>query len=398
MHATILEINLLGNFEFRYGDQVVDDTQNRSRKLWTLAGLLCLHHREKLSLSELYSHLWEDAEETTNPANAMKALFHRLRLLLSPFGEDISRSLFISKKGYFYLNPNIPCRLDIEVFEETIIKARETTTPEEKLSMLQQAAFLYRNSFLKNYQEEYWIQAVAEHYSNLFTECIHTLIPLMEEKAMLSELITVLNHALSVDFGNEEYYYHLMKAQLALNLPKDTVATYQNAKNYFVQTNGSAPPAKLNELYQQAFLRLNTGLLDLTRLMEQIEDAGKAPGALYCDYDFFLRVYHALSRGLNRNGSVLHLALLTIAPQKDTPLSKRSLDICVQNLRELLTNTLRHGDVISMCTASQFILLLPNANYENAVLVTDRITRRFARQYPHSPAKLTFDITTVEPR
>ena len=68
---------------------------------------------------------------------------------------------------------------------------------------------------------------------------------------------------------------------------------------------------------------------------------------------------------------------------------------CVNNLKPFLRNSLRSGDVISMCTPSQFVILLPHASAENAENVMERIKTGFFQKYPHSPAKFTHFIQPV---
>ena len=46
---------------------------------------------------------------------------------------------------------------------------------------------------------------------------------------------------------------------------------------------------------------------------------------------------------------------------------------------------------------SQYILLLPQANYENSCKVCERIIKAFCRQYPHSPAQLHYSVQPLEP-
>ena len=54
----------------------------------------------------------------------------------------------------------------------------------------------------------------------------------------------------------------------------------------------------------------------------------------------------------------------------------------------LLRGNLRRGDVISRCSVSQFVIMLPQANYENSCMVAERLTGAFYRRYPHSSARL----------
>ena len=69
----------------------------------------------------------------------------------------------------------------------------------------------------------------------------------------------------------------------------------------------------------------------------------------------------------------------------------------MKNLRDLVCSNLRKGDIASQCSISQYILMLPYANYENSCMVCERIVKAFYRQYPHSPAELHFFVQPLEP-
>ena len=46
---------------------------------------------------------------------------------------------------------------------------------------------------------------------------------------------------------------------------------------------------------------------------------------------------------------------------------------------------------------TQFIVLLPRANYENSCMVCARIIRAFFRKHPHSPADISYIVQALEP-
>ena len=69
----------------------------------------------------------------------------------------------------------------------------------------------------------------------------------------------------------------------------------------------------------------------------------------------------------------------------------------MENMRNLICLNLRKGDIASQCSISQFILMLPQANYENSCMVCERVIRAYCRQYPHSPATLHYSVQPLEP-
>ena len=98
-----------------------------------------------------------------------------------------------------------------------------------------------------------------------------------------------------------------------------------------------------------------------------------------------------------RSGDAVHIALISAAAAGEKPLPRRSLSCCMDNLQSVIVRSLRKGDVVAQCSVSQYVLLLPQANYENSRMVCDRIVHAFARQYPHSPAALSFTVQPLIP-
>ena len=100
---------------------------------------------------------------------------------------------------------------------------------------------------------------------------------------------------------------------------------------------------------------------------------------------------------MGRTGVAVHLALLSVTARDGSPLVRRSLDRAMENLQELIRQNLRKGDVASQCSVSQYVILLPRANYENSHMVANRLMTAFYRRYPHSPARLRCVVQPLEP-
>ena len=122
-----------------------------------------------------------------------------------------------------------------------------------------------------------------------------------------------------------------------------------------------------------------------------------ADGALVCEYDFFRVLCHSASRSMARSGIAAHLALISVSAKAGEELSKRSLERAMENLEDQIRISLRRGDTVARCSGSQYILMLPQANYENSCMVCDRIVSAYSRRYPHSPARLQYAVRPLAP-
>ena len=69
----------------------------------------------------------------------------------------------------------------------------------------------------------------------------------------------------------------------------------------------------------------------------------------------------------------------------------------MENLEDQIRISLRRGDAVARCSGSQYILMLPQANYENSCMVCERIVGAFSRRYPHSPVQLQYAVHPLEP-
>ena len=118
---------------------------------------------------------------------------------------------------------------------------------------------------------------------------------------------------------------------------------------------------------------------------------------MFCEYDFFRVLYQAQARAIGRSGDTIHIALLSLTGRRGKELSRRSLDRAAENFKQTVISNLRQGDIVTQCSASQYLIMLPQANYEDSCMVCDRLVRAFARQYPHSPADIHFSVQPLEP-
>ena len=150
-------------------------------------------------------------------------------------------------------------------------------------------------------------------------------------------------------------------------------------------------------LYRLATRSSGTGVTHIGSARELLRETEEPTGAMFCEYDFFRVLYQAPARAIVRSGDSIHLALLTVNGRRGESLARRSLDRAVENLKQTLIGNLRQGDIITQCSVSQLLIMLPQANYENSCMVCDRLVRAFFRQYPHSPADIHYSVQPLEP-
>lgn len=131
-------------------------------------------------------------------------------------------------------------------------------------------------------------------------------------------------------------------------------------------------------------------------ICSQLQEENPVPGALMCEYNAFRVIYHLMARTISRTEEPVHFAVLNVKGSAGKEISDRSRDLAMKNFQAHLLASIRSGDVATRCSSSQFVILLPKANYENSCMVCSRIIDSFFRKHPHSPAEITYTVHPME--
>lgn len=388
---------MLGEFSITLGDRTISDSDNRSRKVWLLLAYMIYCRNRAVSQDELVGLLWNGDEGSSNPLNALKTMFHRVRTLLDQLGSSAGHSLIIRQDGNYAWNNAVPLFLDIDEFEQLCRAAADTSDEETRLAKERQALELYGSDFLPKLGSESWVVPISAYFHNLYIQTVSDAVSLLEARGEHGIAETLCRRAVEIDPYDESLYRQLMRQLLALNRQQDAIEVYQGMSDLLFANFGVMPSDETKALYREAERTVNDREINLGVVRDQLREDNEPGGALVCDYDFFRVIYHAEARAVARSGQAVHICLLSASGAAGS-LSRRSLGICMENLLEVIRSSLRRGDVASRCSVSQYILLLPQANYENSCMVCDRIVKTFGRQYPHSPAVLRFSVQPLDPK
>lgn len=388
---------MLGEFSLCSGPNCVSDSNNRTKKVWLLLAYLICNRSRPISPDEMVTLLWGDEEGSSNPLNALKTMFHRARATLEPLGENAGHRLILRRDATYAWNPEVPIRLDIDDFERLCREGSQAQSEEERIRLWTEALSLYRGRFLPKLSSELWVVPLDAHFHHLYVDTLLELLPLLEDRERWKTCRELCRTAVERDPYIEAFYHHLMRALIQLDRQQEAVSVYEEMSELFLAQFGVMPSDDLRNLYREALREVNEHTMPSGMILEQLREPPDKGGALLCEYDIFKSIYHSMARSILRSGDTVHLALVSILPQEGGDLSRRSLDRVVENLQELIRTTLRRGDIAARCSVSQFIIMLPQANFENSRMVCDRLIRAFNRQYPHSPARLHASIHPLEP-
>ena len=389
-------VSMLGGFSITRGENRIDDSNNRMRKVWLLLAYLIYSRRTRTTQEQYLTLTQGPTAEIDDPAGRLKALFYRARAMLDPLGPRAGHELILHTKGNYGWNTDIPLVLDVEEFDR-LYTAAGKETEESRLELLLQALDLYQGDFLPKLSMESWAMPISAYYHQRYLEGALQALSMLCEKNQWQKVLELTGKALKIEPYSEELYQYQMRAQIALNDRSGAVTAYETMSELLFETFGVMPSEDSRKLYRDACRETNNFAVSAEVVRDHLQEPGSTKGAVFCEYDFFKLLYQVQARSIIRSGDVIHIALLSIHGTKDRSLSRRSLDTAMENLQALVLNSLRQGDVVTRYSASQLIIMLPQANYENSRMVCQRILKAFTRQYPHSPVDIQFSVHPLEP-
>ena len=393
-----LSVKMLGGFSIAQGERRIDDQSNRMRKVWLLLAYLIYSRAGHMTQEQYHSLLQSSSgEDTADPNGRLKAMFFRARALLDQLGEGTGHALIVRRGGTYAWNTDIPLTLDVEEFDALLHRAAREEDPALRRDLLLEALALYQGDFLPKLAMEAWVMPIHTYYHQRFLEAAHQALILLEEDGQWTSAAALCQRALKLEPYSEELYQHLLRCRIAGEDRAGALEAYEEMSEVLFSTFGVMPSEESRALYRQASQETGNTAIAPGNMADLLKEPAGTKGAMVCDYDFFRLLYRVNARTIVRSGDVFHVALLSLHSPGQKPLARRSLDRAMENLQELLVQNLRQGDVITRCSVSQYLLMLPQANYENSCAVCQRLIKAFFRQYPHSPVQIRFSVHPLEP-
>jgi len=379
-------VKTFGDLVIGTSEKEISSEGSRSRKAWIILAYLIYNRHRTVKRSELVELLWGHGEDSLNSAGALKTLVYRVRGELEKLWEGAGRDLIISDSEGYSFNEYCPIEVDCEIFDE------DTDDVDKLLEKLR----LYRGDFLRNMGSELWVLSLGAHYHNVYVSRLIQLAPMLRELGRGDELISFWNIVSQIEPFNEELHCIFMREYIDANRQQDAMDIYRRLQERLLSELGVLPSDEVRALYHEAKRINNYHTVSVENLKEQLRETGAPEGALICEYDFFRILYHSMARSIARSGIAVHIALLIVVDKNGSELSAKKLEKVMDNLEEVIRTSLRRGDSAAKCTSSQYVIMLPTANYENSCMVCKRIARAYSRKFPHSDTMIHYEVCPIE--
>ncbi len=391
-----LQINMLGGFSLQYQDKVIDYQSSRSHKLWSILEYLVTFRDKEITQNELIELLWGD-EFTENPANTLKTLLHRLRVMLEELEFVPGKEMVIYNHGIYAWNSKLNFVVDTDQFVSLCTLGDEAEDEQQKVAYYLSALEYYKGDFLPMSSLEPWAVPVNTYFHSEYLRIVHTCVALLKEQKRPHEIITICQQAVKIDPYEESLHYELIKAMLDTGAQQTALNHYEYVVDLFYSEFGINLSDQMTDLYKE-LIKVSNGIeVDLHVIATKLREENDQPGAFYCEYSLFKEIYQLESRAVNRNGQSVYLCLVSVTDGNNSKVdNKKHQNAAMGQLRKAIQLSLRRGDVFTRYSVSQYLILLPTISYENCEMVLKRIVRQYKIENPHSKVTLTYKMQSLD--
>ncbi|HAP33508.1 MAG TPA: hypothetical protein DEO62_05005 [Lachnospiraceae bacterium] len=391
-----MEITTFGGFQIKYGNRVVTEQENRSKKLWTFVEYLIAHRNDEITHDDLIDVLWHDSGASVDPDNALKTILHRSRGVLSQLGYSDSK-IIIHHKDVYSWNNFVRADIDFEKFAEICTKLETASLEsEDKLKLCEKAFAIYRGDFLSNNANEDWVKPILSYYHSMYVNMVHTYIQLLLNAEQYKKIIEVCDKAGKIDEYDEDINYYLVRSLYLTGQQERALHEYERVIHVYYDQFGIDPSKKFTALYQDIVKEKRSPVNDLSVIKKSLTEQNARKKAYYCDFSIFQNLYRIEARSAARTGQSVYLCLITMYKvHKDD--DNKYMTGAMEHMNDSIGSLLRAGDVYSRYSVNQYIIMLQAASYENCVSIAERIINGFENNKPYYEVNVQYDLSELEP-
>ena len=387
-----LYIQLFWNFSIIYKNEEILHKLTNSSKCLSVLKYLILNMVRSVPVSELISTFWQD-DNGTNPENAVKTLVSRIRKTISAKYPELWECIITEKNTYRW-NCDFPCEVDVFLFEDccrSLLDPKCLATDWKRL--YPKTLSLYKGSLDAPSSMDDWIKGQSLYYQQMYLKVTCRYVQYLKEEREHESIINTCRTALNIDNLDEELNLHLMCALKETNQNHAALTHYRHFTDMYYKYLGIEPPEKTLSFYRELIKADLSAKESLEVIREKLVDNARYDRAFMCDYSIFKDIYQLQMRNAERLGLQVFFALVTIEHAVPTGVFEPLLlDRIMQDLIDILLNSLRKGDVISRYSTSQYAILLHMDSIRYGESVIDRIQKAFTATRQKSYARLLFQM------
>jgi tetratricopeptide (TPR) repeat protein len=254
--------------------------------------------------------------------------------------------------------------------------------PAGAIARYREAVALYAGDYLPGHPYESWAISARYYYRRLYMEGLMQLVELLRDAGEYAEIVRICERAFAIEplLEAEDLHHRFMQALVEEGRTVDALAHYRFIAGLLDRELGVKPSRHLRDLNRLLKTDMEVASLDLDALDDRLGEGRVAEGALLCDRDMFRFLYRLEMRRGERSGGVICLALFGLSWRESRQPRGRALAVAMSALQEVLTSSLRKGDVIAQWNEEQCLVMLPGCSGEDAEDLCARIETSFSQR------------------
>ena len=383
-------IRFFGAFTIQYGDVVISENDNRSKKLWKLLEYILQNRGRQIPQEELLRLLWSEDSMGDNPMSSLKTLLHRVRNTLDQLNIEESRNLILQHAGTYFWNPGVPVKVDTDEFEVAAQRTKKVDIPEEKLNYALRAMALYKGQYLSGqYVGEAWADEPANRYQQLYLYCYNAAIQILAGESRYDEIIFLSRHAMEINPSEELYYYNLISALIEKGAWEEALTAYEDVLDLFYHTYRKTPSDRLRALYRGIVRSSNSVEMDIAIVREKLEE-GREFAPISCEYDTFKLLYQLRSHQEFTNPAYLILFTILSSNKNEPVPADRYLDRALNQLERQLSLSLSEGDVYTRYSLTQMLAIASLPGEDELFAFLKKIQQTFKYNNLSCPVEISY--------
>ncbi|MGM9637906.1 MAG: BTAD domain-containing putative transcriptional regulator [Eubacteriales bacterium] len=393
-------IHFFGTFSISYGEHVISEDDNRSKKLWKLLEYIVVNRTRRIPQEELVQLLWDDAEEGENPLSSLKTMLHRVRNTLDRLEVMDSRKIILQKGGAYFWNNMLDYTTDADEFDELMYKiADDPDATDRILEYALRALDLYKGLFLGGkYSDCSWASEPCKRYHAAYVRTFETAVSILLTQRRYDDIIALSERAIAIDPTQEPFYYYLIRSHIEKGENLKALKLYEQVIDLFYNRLRQNPSDRLRILYRSIAKVTNGVEVDIGLINDRLSERDNSSQPLFVEYETFRYLYTAAKRMGKKMGSPYHLMLLTIHSTGSSyamPMAKHQ-DRAISMLREMLCDHLHESDICTRYSVTQFLCAAHFDSDEEAQKVADSIVHDFKYANLAVRVEVSVKITRIE--
>ena len=386
-----MNIKTLGVFDISINGKSLIKKGTRTYKINKLLQYFIAFRNRKILPETIIENLFPE-DEYSDPKNTLSTQIFRLRKAIKniiPEGEEQDKYLTISStNGNYILEVGENVEIDVDEFENLIKKGDKKLSQnrEEALEIFNKALEIYEGMFLAENAYEVWLTPVRNYYNRLYIKIIFQTIEILKDRENYDEITRTCEKALNYEPYDEDIHICFMEAMLKQGHFTNALNHYEYVLNLLKEEMGIISSPKLDKFYKKIKSTISEKRkMTIIDFLNKI-DLEEAKGSMQCDFSDFKVIVDNQRRKGERNFEDDYVCIITLEQTEDTLVNS-----WVEEMTQILKNSLRKGDVFTFWNDKQILILLHEVKQQALIIIEKRIRDKIRTRPKIAKLKINID-------